>query len=992
MNAKPFVRASVFFALIFALCTGGTRAQSIAAVPTPESVLGHKPGDDFYLASYDDSRAYFRKLTETSNRIKIINVGKTTRGLDWEIAIISSPENLAALDKYKDLNRKLTQARGLDDAAAKALAAQGKVIVHIDGGMHSSEVAGAQHSILLAYQLVSAQNNPEIDAILNNVILVLWPTLNPDGQNEVVAWYRKNLGTSYEVSSLPDLYQEYVGHDNNRDGYMNNMLESQESTRSELEWNPEIFYCHHQTAPFPARIFIPPFVEPISSNIDPLMARWLTALGIDMAAYLDEHGMPGAINRVGFDNWYPGFQDFTGIFRNSISFFTETALYRYATPHFYTVDEFPKDYQSLRSQIFYSSPWQGGWWRLRDAVDYMVGASMSVLDTAAKYREQLLYNKYQAGRDNITRFEKNPPYAYVIPAEQADLPTAATLVQKLLINGIEVHQAAQPFAANGRKYSVGSWVILMDQPFAGLVKELFEPQKYPDLRDGPDGPPIRPYDVAGWTLPMQMAVETAAVLQPVSAEQRATLKMITEPMAPAGSVQGTHSIFVISRRTNNSAKAINAALAAGAQVSFAASPTPNGAEAGSVVVSGVSRDAMDGIATKNSLVVQTAEKAPGDLISIKKPRVGLYRSWTPNMDEGWTRWMLQEYGFAPITIRNGDMQAGHLRDQFDTIILPDAGPNQMMRGFPEGSVPGEYVGGIGDTGVESLREFVRRGGTLIAFNDASLLAIEALKLPVTNVLDKLKPEEFYCSGSLLRVELGDATSPGLAGMPRDPIVMFENGPAFEAKSGFHGKTLLSYPSDRNPLASGYLLHPERVQGKAAEMEVFYGEGRVYLFGFKPQWRGQSHGTYKLIFNAIYDSPASSKPTSFQKLADKSESQQQDGWNGETSRVHSDLAALLKQNRAFFAAHGPQAVEERNKLAAAADQFEKERIPEVEAAALALDEHGRQKAGEYVRALRRASTDLRTKEFEGSMDDAGFLEKYQIPSIEQEITGAGRNAK
>ena len=246
-------------------------------------------------------------------------------------------------------------------------------------------------------------------------------------------------------------------------------------------------------------------MEPISSNIDPLMVRWLTALGINMAAYLDEHGMPGAINRVGFDNWYPGFQDFTGIFRNSISFFTETALYRYATPHFYTVDEFPKDYQTLRSQVFYSSPWQGGWWRLRDAVDYMVGASMSVLDTAAKYREQLLYNKYQAGRDNITRFEKNPPYAYVIPAEQADLPTAATLVQKLMINGIEVHQAAQPFTANGRKYSVGSWVILMDQPFGGLVKEFFEPQKYPDLRDGPDGPPIRPYDVAGWTLPMQMA-------------------------------------------------------------------------------------------------------------------------------------------------------------------------------------------------------------------------------------------------------------------------------------------------------------------------------------------------------------------------------------------------------------------------------------------------------------------------------------------------------
>ena len=307
-----------------------------------------------------------------------------------------------------------------------------------------------------------------------------------------------------------------MGHDNNRDGYMNNMLESRDVTRTELEWDPVIFYCHHQTAPFPTRIFIPPFTEPISSNIHPLMARWLNVLGIDMAAYLDEHGMPGAVHRVGFDNWYPGFLDFTHIFRNSISFFTETALYSYATPHFYSVNDFPRDRQGLRSEIFYSSPWKGGWWRLGDAVRYMLGASMSVLDTAAKYRETLLYNRYQAARDNIERFRQEPPYAYVIPQEQRDPPTAAILVDKLLTNGIEVHQAAQPFAANGREYA-NAWVVLMDQPFSPLVKELFEPQVWPDLRATPNGAPQRPYDVAGWTLPMQMGVEVASVLKPVTA-------------------------------------------------------------------------------------------------------------------------------------------------------------------------------------------------------------------------------------------------------------------------------------------------------------------------------------------------------------------------------------------------------------------------------------------------------------------------------------------
>src|SRR5579864_8114653 len=292
---SQFVLASFCFLTIGALSAlGQTAAPTVdPKVPTPVSVLGHTPGDDFYLANYDESRAYFHKLAESSNRIKILPAGKTTRGLDFEYTVISSPENLAQLEKYKDSNRRLTIARGLDDAAAHELARNGKVIVHLDGGMHSTEVAGAQHSIVLAYQLVATQNDPEIDAILNNVIIVLWPTLNPDGQNEVVAWYRRNLGTRFEVSPMPDLFQEYVGHDNNRDGYMNNMIESQDITRTELDWNPEVFYCQHQTAPFPARIFIPPFVEPISSNIHPTLMRWLNAFGIDMAAYLDEHQMPG---------------------------------------------------------------------------------------------------------------------------------------------------------------------------------------------------------------------------------------------------------------------------------------------------------------------------------------------------------------------------------------------------------------------------------------------------------------------------------------------------------------------------------------------------------------------------------------------------------------------------------------------------------------------------------------------------------------------------
>lgn len=944
------------------VCAGVSFAQS---VPTPESILGHKPGDDFYLANYDESRDYFHKLAASSDRIKIINVGKTTRGLDWEIAIISSPKNLAQLDRFKDISQRLAQGRGLDDAAARALAREGKAIVHIDGGLHSTEVAGAQQSIALAYKLVSTQGDPEIDAILDNVILMLWPTLNPDGQNQVVRWYRGNLGTPYEVAPLPDLYQEYVGHDNNRDGYMNNMLESRDVTKTELEWAPVIFYCHHQTAPFPTRIFIPPFTEPISSNIHPLMARWLNVMGIDMAAYLDEHGMPGAVHRVGFDNWYPGFLDFTHIFRNSISFFTETALYAYATPHFYSVNDFPRERQQLRSEVFYSSPWKGGWWRLSDAVHYMLGASMSVLDTAARYREQLLYNRYQAARDNIARFRQDPPFAYVIPREQRDLNTAGELVEKLLLDGIEVHEATRPFIANGREYP-GAWVILMDQPYSPLVKELFEKQEYPDLRTTPNGPPIRPYDVAGWTLPMQMGVEADAVLMPVTAEQRAGLRAITAVTLPAGAVEGRDAAFLIGRDTNESVKALNEALSSGAQAAFARD---------GIVLSGISAERAAELARKHSLRLKAVPLKPADAVAVKKPRLGLYRPWQPSIDEGWTRWILETYGFAPVTLRNGDVRAGHLRERFDTILIADSMPRSILNGFLPGTIPGEYAGGIGDDGTEALRDFVRGGGTLILFNNATLFAIEQFHLPVVNVLANLNADQFYCSGSLLKVELRDPAHPFAAGMPREPIVMFERGPAFDTRPGFRGNVLAAYPRDENPLASGYLLHPDRIQGKAAAVEAFYGDGRIYLLGFRPQWRGQSHGTYKLFFNAIYDSPASARPTAPARAAAPGPP---DPLRAIAGRVRGELPGLIALNRAFFAAKGQAAVEERSKLNAAVDAFERDRVQEVQDTAAGLEGDAKRKASDLVRAIRRTAADLRAKEVEAGVDAGALAERYGIP--------------
>ena len=826
---------------------------SRAQVPTPASVLGHTPGDDFYLADYEDTIRYFHALAAASDRIKMFTVGKSTEGKDIEIAVISSAENLAKLDETKKIAGRLARAEDLTDDQAKALASSSKVIVHIDGGLHSDEVAGTQHTMILAYNLLSAKNDSQIDHILDQVILVLWPTLNPDGQDMVVHWYRQNLGTRYEVSPLPWLYQDYVGHDNNRDGYMMNMKEEQVVTRTGLEYSPVIFYCQHQTAPFPARIWIPPFSDPISSNISPYVRSWLNVVGTNMSAYLDALNMPGAISESRFDNWYAGFTDWAGVFRNEISFFTETALYRYATPRFYTADEFPKNQQDLRALSMYTTPWEGGWWHLKDAVDYMVAGSMSVLDLSAKNRETLLYNRYQAARDNIAHYRKEPPFAYVISDKQADTPEAGLLAQKMIDNGLDVYATKDGFRANGVAYPAGSWVIPMDQPYSAMAKELLERQRYPDeLENGTSKAIDLPYDVTGWTLSLQMGVSVDAVTDPLASDQRAALTRLTSVELPAATVAGTGTVFAVTHKANASFELVNAALAQGGSVSLAQDPvkTAEGTETGAFLIGGLSSSALEGL-TKKYAVSAVGVSAPAHTLPLKKARIGLYRPWAPSIDEGWTRWVLENYGFEPKSLYNADIRSANLKSRYDIIVLPDMSSRQLISGYGPGIVPGQYAGGVGQDGIDHLREFVREGGTLIALNHTASSLIPLMSLPVENVLDGLRSDKFFCSGALLRVETENADQPANYGAAESPIVMFQAGPAFQTLPGFHGAVLARYPKQDNPLESGLLLHPEAIQGKAAAVELAYGRGRVVLFGFKPQFRGESHATYKYLFNELY---------------------------------------------------------------------------------------------------------------------------------------------
>ncbi|HSG09241.1 MAG TPA: M14 metallopeptidase family protein [Longimicrobiales bacterium] len=839
--------------------------------PAPASVLGFEPGADFRLATYEQSVDYFQKLDAASDRVQMLRVGKTSFGRDWYVVVVSSPENLADLDHYRDIARRIADPQSLTDAQALALAREGKAVVDISGGLHASEVAGAQHIIALGYELATS-DEPRIRAIRDNVITVLWPSLNPDGQTLVADWYAGNVGTPYEVSSMPWLYQKYVGHDNNRDAYMLNMIESRVVERVWRDWEPQIIHVHHQSSPFPTRIWLPPFAEPIAPRAPALMSRTVNTIGMAMAQLLESRGLPGATHMgTGFDAWYPGYIDYLPVLQNQAAFWTETALYRYATPHFYTLSDFPSDMRDLRAQTLYPSPWTGGWWRLADAVEYMHVASIAVLDYAAKYREDLLYNRYQSGRDVVARYTAGPPYAYFVKQDQRDPVAPVELLRRLAYNGIRVSQLTSSVTHEGLDYPVGTWVVPMDQPFAELARQVLEVQEYPDLREYPEGPPEQPYDAAGWTLPSQMGVNVVAATQPLSPDTRSAMQPLSGEALPwdaevvdaspfdaapgagfddhavaaaikplPGRMSGSGAALLLDPAQNNAYKALNAAWDAGASVRYAS------AQGGRYVVTGLE----DGTARRlvEDLALRAA-RGPATGTPLPRPRIGLYRPWTASMDEGWTRWLLERYGFAFTSVYDADARTGGLEDRYDVLILPAERVGSLKDGFAKGSVPDRYAGGMGAEGIRALAAFVEAGGTLVCMNQASDLCINELHLPVTNVVGPLRRNDFFGSGTILRVQ-ADTGHPVMAGMPGQADVFFDRSPVFDTAEGFDGAILAFYADAGSPLVSGYLLGEEHLQGKAAAVDVRHGQGHVILLGFRPQWRGQPWGSFRVLFNSV----------------------------------------------------------------------------------------------------------------------------------------------
>jgi Zinc carboxypeptidase len=774
-----------FFSVFLCLC-GLFLSLSIFAqkIPAPVDVLGFTPGDDRKLASWKQVVDYFQKLDAASNRVQFQEIGKTTLDAPFVYAVISSPANLANLKQIQKTNDLLADPRKMKnpDRMAQTLTKTGKTIVLITCGVHSNEVGSYLSSMLIAHKLASA-SDAETLKILNNTVILLVPSLNPDGVDIIKNWYDKTLGTPFEGTDPPELYHKYVGHDDNRDWYAFTQVETQ-LTVDEIhnKWHPQIVHDIHQQGAFGSRLFLPPYLPPVEPNVPKELVEGYTELGYYIANSMRKQGFQGITTDSTYDAWTPAraYSHYHG----GVRILSETAQVKLATPITVKYDDLRNGlgYDAKKESANFSPVWQGGEWHLRDITNYMTTAAFSLLKHASDNRERWLKRFYAIGKEAVRPRKAGETYAYII---DDDSPNYYRFWEVLDRAGVEFEEVGK-FTYNGVTYPDFTTIIRMNQPYAGFARAMIDEQKYPDLFDD-KGQPIPPYDVTAHNLALLTGTKVVKVVAP--------FKFNKPPVIPIGI--------------------------------------------------GVGEGNGEGCS------------------STTQPR-RLYRSYVPSMDEGWTRWVLEKYIYLlgrrkPCEGNYTSISNKEIRDEKFTdakfIIFPDQSPNQILNGFGKDDMPKEYTGGVGKEGVENLKEFVESGGTLIFFNRTSNFAIEQFKLPVKDVTKGLARKDFYIPGSILRTEI-DTNNPIAENIPAQSIAWFENSPAFEIQTdplalSNNFRIIARYPSNpKEILLSGWALGVEKIAGKAALVEFTVGKGKIILFGFRPQYRGQSLATFPLLFNAI----------------------------------------------------------------------------------------------------------------------------------------------
>jgi hypothetical protein len=864
------MRRLVCFALLLALPVALPAQAPPAAIKPPEEAFGFRMGADRQLAGWAEIKKYFEDVAASSSRVDLIDAGPTTDGNRLIAAVISAPENIARLEEIRSATLRLADPRTVSEADARALAAKNPVTVAIGASIHSTEIGATQAANELLHMLATS-DEPNVAAVLRSTVVILFPSLNPDGHVLTVDWYRRWKGTEFEGSPMPWLYHRYVGHDINRDAFMMNMAENRAlADFFYRRWHPQVFLSMHQMGTRGPRFFLPPNYDPIDPNYDPIIWRTAGLLGHAMALEMEERGHAGVVQNAMYDYYWPGYEDSAPLGHNTVCLLTEVASVRVATPVQINAEDLQGSSRGLpeyRAQINFPNPWPGGNWTLRHIVDYDLAAVRGLLSAASRYREDLLENFYRMGVRAIEAGSKGAPFAFIIPPEQHDLHAANKLRQLLIDGAVEIQRSLEPFRVAETVYAAGTDLVLMAQPFRAYAKTLLEQQVYPVRRLSAGGEPERPYDVAGWTLPLQMGVKVDRIEQTFEPPPSTRLTKTAIPPATVwGERRATH--YVIDGRGNAASIAINRLLAAGLEVGWTSSPLEVQGFAygrGSIVVGdgpkGQARPLVEQIASSLGLRATALRGSqPAPLTPLARPRIGLYKPWVENIDEGWTRYLLEQYEFPFESLNDRQIRGGGLRARFDAIVVPDQSAERLMNGHAAGTMPPEYTGGLGPEGALALKQFVDEGGTLIALDSATELAITALGLPVENVVRTARPDQFFVPGSILRLTM-DGSLPLNYGMPSETAAFFSYSSAFEVRPPAPptGESTAAPPSARVVAAyasnalllSGWLEGGDRITGRGAVVEALSGQGRAVLIGFRAQHRAQSHATFRILFNALH---------------------------------------------------------------------------------------------------------------------------------------------
>ena len=857
---RAFIYVFVLFFLPFFL----------GAQTSPEAFLGFKVGSDRKLADYNQIQAYFQKLDQESERVKVLNIGTSTEKKPMIMAVITSEQNMGNLDTFREIVKKLRDSRTLSPEEAKKLSKEGKVIVLITCNVHATEIASSQMAMELAYKLATGNTPFDAEKVLEDVIVLLAPTTNPDGQQMVTDWYRKYVGTKFEGGRMPWLYHHYAGHDTNRDWFMFNLSETKAVTKVLYhDWLPQIHIDEHQMGSTRARLFIPPFMDPPIPNVQPLLWRGVNLCGASMAYDLQKNGFKGIVHGRSYTGWWIGACDDTSWLHNVVGILSEMASVKVATPINIEPTEIPQSYYEKRME--FPDPWPGGWWRLRDLVDYELTLSLSLIKTAFLHKEDFLYNFYQMYKNSIEKREKGEPFAFIIPNKQRDYPTTLRMLDILMFGGVEIQQAKEDFTAEGKLYPAGSFVVKMSQPYKPYAQALLEKQKYPNIRQYPGGPPVPPYDNAGWTLPLQMGVTCDRIDKSFEAK----LEKLEKVPYPSIIPKESSPYIILDSRANASYSIAFSLLKNKAEMYRSKEKIKREAfkaAAGSFIIKNtpeVQKVLPDLLEKWHIKAFELQDISDVPKAPLKHHRIGLYRSWRSSMDEGWTRYAFDDLGVPYTTLRNKDFKGTakgkklkkiDLKAKYDVIVFADESADIIKLGKPSPTsrfaryftaMPPEYEGGIGKEGVEALKTFVEKGGILVTLNSACNLVFKDFKAPASNALERVDRSRFFCPTSLLKIEV-DNKSPVGYGMPKEAAAMFSRSLALNTRvpdAEWDRKVVASFPEE-NILLSGWLLGEDVIARKSAVVDVKHKKGHIILIGFRCQFRAQSHGTYKFLLNAL----------------------------------------------------------------------------------------------------------------------------------------------